>query len=222
MPFTLLRIHLGVGELKHGTCIARLERERRTADARPDRQCCLLQLDRFDDRSGDALACLRDHGGRRARIGGLEIGKKDEEFVAALAGHKIGVPRGAPDPPGGLIVALPGPDEDHNPETKASDCCGDGRTAGHSSRATGRSGALDPGPHGLARSGLVLCDLTAWRRLAGSDEARNLAQLSRHGKGPVGGEPAWTRRAGRRATRLEATWPLLPGWVPGAGAAPAR
>ena len=80
---------------------------------------------------------------------------------------------------GGLIVALPGPDEDHNPETSGVARCGhaaDGRTFPPTSAS--RSARFIEDLTASYEARLVLGDHAARRRLAGSDEAGDLAQLS--------------------------------------------
>ncbi len=76
---------------------------------------------------------------------------------------------------GGLIVALPGPDEDHNPATAASLAALLGGRADipYDKRIDGR--AHDGGSHRLAHRRLVLGDLAARRRQPGGDEARDLS-----------------------------------------------
>ena len=76
---------------------------------------------------------------------------------------------------GGLVVALPGPDEDHNPETAASLAAVLGGRAGYPGAQARRGRALHRRPDGIASGRLVFDDLAAWRRLAGGDEARDLA-----------------------------------------------
>ena len=110
---------------------------------------------------------------------------------------------------GGLVVALPGPDEDHNPETAASLSA---VLAGRPDIPAAQRlevAALDRGPHGLAPGRLVLADLAPRRRLAGGDEAGDLAQLPGRGEGRAGRAAARPRRARRRAARVEAARPLL-------------
>ena len=101
------------------------------------------------------------------------------------------------------------PDEDHNPATAAS-----------------LSAVLAASPDIPADKRLEVArfieDLTAshqggWysvisparRRLAGGDEAGDLAQLPGGGEGRTGRAPARARRAGRWPPRLQATRPLL-------------
>ncbi len=99
---------------------------------------------------------------------------------------------------GGLIVTLPGPEEDHNPATA-------GRL---SELLTARSDIPYEKRIEVARfvedltasyqAGLVLGDLAARRRIAGSDEDGNLAQLSAWQQGRPRRAFARARRAHRR------------------------
>ena len=80
---------------------------------------------------------------------------------------------------GGLIVALPGPDEDHNPATAASLAEALARAPRRALRQADRGRALPRGPDASSPGRLVLGDLAARRRLAGGDEARDLASTIR-------------------------------------------
>ena len=79
---------------------------------------------------------------------------------------------------GGLIVALPGPDEDHNPATAAQPRRRAGGPAGRAGDERIEVARLHRGPDRLLPGRLVLGDQPARRRLAGGDEAGDLAQLS--------------------------------------------
>ena len=100
---------------------------------------------------------------------------------------------------GGLVVALPGPDEDHNPETAGLARGGARRPARHPGGAAPGGGALRRGPDGLPPGRLVLGDLAPWRRLAGGDEAGDLAQLPGRREGRARRAPARPRRRSTRA-----------------------
>ena len=96
----------------------------------------------------------------------------------------------AHDVSGGLIVTLPGPDEDHNPETAAHARRRAARQPRRALRQAHRGGALRRGPDRLVPGRLVLGDQPARRRLAGGDEAGDLAQLSGRQQGRPGRAPA--------------------------------
>ena len=96
---------------------------------------------------------------------------------------------------GGLIVTLPGPDEDHNPETAGDAGRGAARQPRRPVRQAHRGGALPRGPDRLLPGRLVLGHQPARRRLAGGDEAGDLAQLPGRQQG----------RAGRAAARTAAS-----------------
>ena len=98
---------------------------------------------------------------------------------------------------GGLIVTLPGPDEDHNPETAAQAVRGAARQPRRALRAAHRDRPLHRGPDGRLPGRLVQRDQPARRRLAGGDEAGDLAQLSGRLQGRAGRAPARARRGAR-------------------------
>ena len=81
----------------------------------------------------------------------------------------------AHDVSGGLIVALPGPDEDHNPATAAHL---EELWKGRDDISPARRGALSRRHHRLRHGGLVFADQPAWRRLAGGNKHGDLSQLS--------------------------------------------
>ena len=86
---------------------------------------------------------------------------------------------------GGLIVALPGPDEDHNPETAAT--LAEVFRANPTFLTTSASGVpLYRGSHGFLSRGLVLAHQSARRWFAGGTEAGDLAQLSGRRQGGTG------------------------------------
>ena len=100
---------------------------------------------------------------------------------------------------GGLIVTLPGPDEDHNPETGGQAVRCAARQPGRALRAAHPDRALHRGPDRRLPGRLVQRDQPARRRLAGGDEAGDLAQLSGGLQGGAGRAPAGARRG--RTTR---------------------
>ena len=120
---------------------------------------------------------------------------------------------------GGLVVALPGPDEDHNPATAAQ-------------LSAVLGGRPDIPAAQRAEVARFIEDLTAshqggWYSLISlhgggeprGDEARNLAQLPGHGKDGVGRTAARSRGAWRAAPHLAPAWPLLHHGLPPAARA---
>ena len=95
---------------------------------------------------------------------------------------------------GGLIVALPGPDEDHNPATRRhagrSAACQPGRAL----RQAHRGGPFRRGPDRQLPGRLVFGDQPARRRFTRGHEAGDLAPLPGGRQGGAGGTPARPRR----------------------------
>jgi 4-hydroxybutyryl-CoA dehydratase/vinylacetyl-CoA-Delta-isomerase len=91
---------------------------------------------------------------------------------------------------GGLVVALPGPEEDHNPAAagRLADMLAarPDVPAAHRAEVARFLGDLN----GIGDRRLVLAHLAPWRRQPGGDEARNLAQLSDGGPCPPCRAPA--------------------------------
>ncbi len=120
---------------------------------------------------------------------------------------------------GGMVVALPGPDEDHNPAT-----------AGRISEVlTARSdipyarrievARFIEDFHGVLSGRLVLGDQPARRRFAGGDETGDLPALPDRGAGRAGGAIARPGRARRQRSALvrSPAGPLLSRRLPGFG-----
>ena len=84
---------------------------------------------------------------------------------------------------GGLVVSLPGPDEDHNPETAASLAAVLGGRPDIPSAQRAEVARFIEDLTVSHPGRLVFGDLAPRRRLAGGHEARDLAQLSGHGEG---------------------------------------
>ena len=123
---------------------------------------------------------------------------------------------------GGLIVALPGPDEDHNPATAARLSEVLRANPDGALRQAHRGRALHRGPDGVVPGRLVFGDQPARRRFARGDEAGDLAPL------PVGNkvelverllERGVLRRATSARSRATAAGPLLRQGLHGAGSA---
>ena len=102
---------------------------------------------------------------------------------------------------GGLIVALPTPEDDHNPETGAGSRRGADRPPGRAVREARGGRPVHRGHHRLLRGGLDVGHQPARRRLAGGDEGRDPPPLPHRGPQGAGGA---AHRPGHRGGRRSA------------------